>query len=75
MRTSMQRMRQVLFGLAVAGSLGFGATQALASQPALREPCDGEGQIYVGTCPGKNCGSLCPSGVGACSFGCCNCRY
>jgi hypothetical protein len=75
MLRSLRGMRQVVFGLAVAGSLGFGASQAVASQPAMRGACDGEGQIYVGTCPSLNCGSLCPSGVGACFQGCCECRY
>jgi hypothetical protein len=68
------RVRQVVFGLAVAGALGFGTTQAVAS-PRARSLCDGEGQVYLGTCPGRNCGGYCPSGVGACSQGCCECRF
>ena len=74
MRSSTM-IRRLVFGLAVAGSMGFGATQALASPAAPRSYCDEEGQIYVGTCPAVNCGSLCPSGVGACKGGCCECRY
>ena len=33
MRRSIHHLRRALFGAAVLGSLGFGASQALASQP------------------------------------------
>ncbi len=74
MRKSMRWMRQAVFSLAVAGSLGFGATQALASQPTARAVCDEEGQIYVGTCPSSNCNTLC-GGFGVCRSGCCTCKF
>lgn len=69
MRASL-RIRHLVFGLAVAGSLGFGGSQALASPVAPRTACDG---IYVGTCPSSNCNSLC-GGFGVCRSGCCTCK-
>jgi len=73
MRTSWW-IRHLVFGSAVAGALGFGGAQALASQPA-RNACDNPGEIYVGTCPSLQCGSLCASGFGVCKGGCCSCKY
>lgn len=73
MRNSL-RIRHLVFGLAVAGALGFGGSQALASPVAPRSVCDEEGQIYVGTCPSSSCGSLCASGFGVCRSGCCTCK-
>lgn len=73
MRTSL-RIRHFAFGLAVAGAMGFGGSQALASPVAPRTACDEEGQIYVGTCPSSNCNSLC-GGFGVCRSGCCTCKF
>jgi hypothetical protein len=76
MLETLRRTRQVLFGCTIAGVLAFGATQALASPVTPRTTCDGEEQVYMGTCPAsRDCGYLCLSGVGACFSGCCNCRY
>ncbi|HEX6037544.1 hypothetical protein [Longimicrobium sp.] len=73
---TLRRTRRLLFGLTIAASLGFGAQQALAEPVAARSDCDGEGQVYMGTCPAsRDCGYLCASGVGACFGGCCNCRF
>jgi hypothetical protein len=69
-----RRARHLGFGVAVAGALVFGGAQALASLPS-RDGCDNPGEIYVGTCPGLQCGSLCASGVGVCKGGCCSCKY
>jgi hypothetical protein len=74
MLRSLRRARQVVFGVAVAGSLAFGGSQALASQPAADAACDEEGQIYVGTCPSSNCNNLCAGGFGVCRSGCCTCK-
>jgi hypothetical protein len=72
--TSMMRMaRNAVFGLAVAGSLGFGTTQAVAA-PRDQFDCTGPGEIYLGTCPGKDCSGYCDGVPGRCSMGCCTCQ-
>ncbi|HEY0020313.1 MAG TPA: hypothetical protein VGC13_28710 [Longimicrobium sp.] len=76
MQNVLRTVRTLVFGAAVLGSLGFGASQAAASSTS-RLDCDGEGQVYLGTCPGptRDCGAYCAGGVGACLNGCCNCRF
>ena len=69
-----RRIRRLVFGAVVAGALGFGGSQALASPVAPRSLCDEEGQIYVGSCPSSSCGNLCASGFGVCRSGCCTCK-
>lgn len=75
MQNLLRNVRTLVFGAAVLGSLGFGASQATAS-PASGLTCDEPGQVYLGTCPGptRDCGAYCAGGEGACMNGCCNCR-
>lgn len=78
MRKTIGWMRMTVLGALVGGSLGFGATQALASSAAVSN-CDGYGEFHVGTCPSKDCSGLCadngfPDG-GLCLQGCCTCAY
>jgi hypothetical protein len=76
MQSVLRNVRVVVFGAAVLGSLGFGASQAVAS-PGARSACDGPDQVYVGYCPSKTqCGQYCASGIGTCESmnpGCCRC--
>jgi hypothetical protein len=66
-------IRLGLFGAAVATSLAFGASQAVAAPARLT--CTGEGQIWLGTCPSSNCNSYCGAynNLGICRNGCCTC--
>jgi hypothetical protein len=67
MGTLMNRMAAGAFATAVAASLGFGATQALASQalsPAQDRVCEPYGFCSAGTGTGNNadpqgCGAVC----------------
>ncbi len=76
MKHAISTVRNIVFGAVIAGSLGFGATQATAA-PSSGSACDGPGNVYLGTCPGtgprSDCGLYCDSGVGVCSNGCCTC--
>lgn len=67
-----------VFALVVAGALGFGATQALAST-ARADDCTAWYQVDVGTCPTDDCFEACGSiGLtdgGICRNGCCTCAY
>jgi hypothetical protein len=74
MSRSFSHLRRALFGLAFVGSLGFGATQALASPEAARAP------RYCPVGPGGQpyysdyCGFYCAYGVGYCNeVGVCRC--
>lgn len=73
MSATIRWFRLGVFGAAVAASLGFGASQALAAPGA--ESCTGEGQFWLGTCPSTNCNSYCSAynNLGTCRFGCCTC--
>lgn len=73
MRGRMRMVRNVVFGALVAGSLGFGVSQATA---AASDPydCVGPGEIWLGTCPGKDCSGYCDGALGHCSMGCCTCQ-
>ena len=74
MQSVLRNVRVVVFGAAVLGSLGFGASQAVAS-PGARSACDGPGQVFLGTCPPDwDCGAYCDEGYGLCWDGCCTCR-
>lgn len=66
MQSSMM-LRRGLLGLMVAGSLGFGATQALAtpSQAAAVRSCPDRGYEYYYA----GCGFGCPGGKGYCAAG------
>jgi hypothetical protein len=76
MQHVLRNGRALLFGAAVLGSLGFGASQAAAS-PCSTLTCDGYAQVYLGTCPGpgSDCSRFCESGLGTCMRGCCTCAY
>ncbi|HEX2204978.1 MAG TPA: hypothetical protein VHG91_16835 [Longimicrobium sp.] len=67
MRRSIQRVRGALFGLAVAGALGFGAREALATpQPPPQGPL----------CNSAQCDQICRligANGGFCSRGGCFC--
>jgi hypothetical protein len=76
MKGSMTYLRRGLLGLAFAGSLGFGATQALAT-PALGAPA------AAGVCPDEGydyyyypCAYSCYRQQGYCAAGgVCRCGY
>ncbi len=72
---SLSFVRRGLLGIAVAGTLAFGTTQALASPQAGSAPpacpIDPEGPYYSGPC-----GQGCPDGIGYCTMkGYCECGY
>jgi len=66
-----------LFGVLVAASLGFGATQALATTASA---CYDNGSTMMGACSTSlQCTDRCrvvwgPEGDGQCRSGCCFCR-
>lgn len=65
-------LRRVLVAAAAVGSLGFGATQALAGPDtaAAKKSCPIRGYDY----PYASCGIGCPGGQGYCSeAGICRC--
>lgn len=67
MTRTIQRVRNALFGLAIAGSLGFGAREALATP---QEP------PQVPRCDSATCDRLCKlllADSGFCSRGSCFC--
>ena len=67
MTRSLLHLRNALLGLAVAGALGFGATQATAAPgqaDALRS-CPSKPYDY----PYASCGIGCPGGQGYCAAG------
>lgn len=74
MQSVLRNVRVVVFGAAVLGSLGFGASQAVAS-PVAKAACNGPGQVFLGTCPGPggDCSAYCSEGSGVCRNGCCTC--
>jgi hypothetical protein len=74
MQSSMQRLRNALFGGVVASAMLFGGTQAVAA-PANPDRCQPP-NVWLGlaACPtGKLCGEYCTSGEGECLNGCCMC--
>ncbi len=73
MQGRTRKVRNVLFGAAVAGAMLFGGSQAVAA-PRASTDCTGPGQIWFGTCPGKDCSGYCDGVPGVCLDGCCNCR-
>lgn len=64
MSRSMDYLRRALLGIALALSLGFGATQALAApgSPAREGTCEINGQAHF---PREGC-PYCPNGSGYC---------
>jgi hypothetical protein len=75
MSRSLSFVRRGILSAGVAGVLGFGATQALASPRSAADvkycPTDGENSYYS-----TYCGSGCPGGVGYCTIGgVCRCGY
>ncbi|HEU4452755.1 MAG TPA: hypothetical protein VFR81_06830 [Longimicrobium sp.] len=64
-------LRRALLAVAAAGSLGFGATQALAGpQESAARTCPARGYEY----PYASCGFGCPGGRGYCGAdGICRC--
>lgn len=67
MRRTMRGMRGALFGVAVAGALGFGAREALAVPQQQATPL---------RCDSATCNQLCTTigfGNGFCSRGSCFC--
>ena len=78
MSRSLSFLRRGLLGITVAGALGFGATQALAS-PQSRGP-DGPHYCPIDDINGpyysEYCGQGCAEGIGYCSMeGRCVCGY
>lgn len=75
MSRSLSNLRRVLLGAATAGSLAFGATQALASPEQARVKYCGasqDGSPYYS----KYCGSGCIGGHGYCNeVGICKCGF
>lgn len=73
MRITRSAVRAGLFGLAIAGSLGFGATQATgtpstAATAAVSCPVKGYDYFYA------SCANRCPGRQGYCSaYGVCQC--
>lgn len=73
MRARIQKVRSALFGVAVAGAMLFGGSQAVAAPAQAR--CDYP-NVWLGEarCPtGTLCGQYCASGEGECGMGCCYC--
>lgn len=65
----MKTIRAMLFGLAMASALGFGAATAMAKAPTDAEICP---LTSVGKCSNQDqCQRKCASGT--CSNGCCYC--
>lgn len=76
MRSPLTSFRHAVLGLAVAGALGFGATQVLASPRVAPTqtcpvPADGSDTYWY------QCGWNCYNGIGYCSGsqGICKCGY
>lgn len=67
MTRSLHHLRNAVLGLALAGALGFGATQAVAApgQAAALRSCPDKGYDY----PYASCGWGCPGGRGYCAAG------
>jgi hypothetical protein len=71
------RLRTVLFGLATAGSLGFGGSQALAA-PSAQAACGDVPWEFPLSCPTpRDCGAECAArgyyDGGFCAGNCCTC--
>jgi hypothetical protein len=74
MTRSLLHLRNALLGLAVAGALGFGTSQAVAApeQAAAVRYCPDQGVDYYYA----PCGYSCPGGRGYCAEGgICRCGY
>lgn len=76
MPRTARRTASFAFAAAIAASLGFGATQALAT---TRSACLDNGSTVLGACSSTTqCNDRCrlndPEGSGACLSGCCFCR-
>lgn len=76
MRSTFNTIRRAVMGLAITGTLGFGATQALASPQQARPPqtCpvpqDGSPTYWY------QCGQGCIGGIGYCNEnGICKCGF
>ena len=76
MRSALTSFRHAVLGLTLAGALGFGATQALASPRVAPPqtcpvPADGSDTYWY------QCGWNCYNGIGYCSGsqGICKCGY
>lgn len=73
MSRSPSYLRRGLLGLVFVGSLGFGATQALASPEQARfTSCPATGYDYAY----QHCAAGCPGGRGYCdAYGRCQCGH
>jgi hypothetical protein len=73
MRLRLAYLIQAVFAVLVAGALSFGASRAMASQPAMAAGyCPVEGYDY----PYAPCGYGCYRNIGYCSeSGICRCGY
>jgi hypothetical protein len=72
MKLRLAYLAQAVFAVLVAVGLSFGASRAMASQPAAMVSCPAIGEDYYY----QPCAYRCPGGIGYCSYsGQCRCGH